>query len=123
MFNSAYKGPAENSEVTNHIVQISPPTSTDQGTFNIGLDTTLTISNLTEDTLYNVRVRAENADFILSPWSGSLGLTTSPAAGPGDVGGLRTSGLVDADSIPIAWTSPDEQGGDPITAYEVSYTS
>jgi chitodextrinase len=123
MFNSAYKGPAENSEVTNHIVQISPPTSTDQGTFNIGLDTTLTISNLTEDTFYNVRVRAENADFILSPWSGSLGLTTSPAAGPGDVGGLRTSGLVDADSIPIAWTSPDEQGGGAITAYEVSYTS
>jgi hypothetical protein len=124
MWNTAYQGPAENSDVTNHIVDITPAPSDEQTTFIVGLNTTLTISNLTEEYQYFIRVKAINADLIESPWSGSLVVTTPPLAGPGDVVGLRTNGIVDSTSIPLAWaSSADELEGAPIEGYQIEYQS
>jgi hypothetical protein len=124
MWNTAYQGPAENSDVTDHIVDISPAPENEQTTFIVGLNTTLTISYLTAEQEYYIRVKAINADLVESPWSGSLVVTTAPVDGPGDPAGLRTNGIVDSTSIPLAWaSSADELGGAAIEGYQIEYQS
>ena len=124
MWNSAYKGSPANAEVTNHIVRISPGTSGGQTTFDVGEDTTITITGIPDPEVpYNVWVKAINA-------SGAPGNECSPIrivlplgnTEPGDVGGLRFNGIISDSNIPIAWaSSADEQGGADISGYRIIY--
>lgn len=122
MWNSAYKGSATNAAVTNHIVRVYPAPD-GISTVDVGEDTTITIP-VAPDTSYEIWVRGVNA-------SGGIGNEAGPITirseydlpgGVGDVAGLRFSGIVGEDTIPIAWASSGFNDGvyDP-SGYRIEY--
>jgi hypothetical protein len=122
MWNSAYKGSPTNPEVTNHIVRINPATEFNGSTFDVGEDTTITIGNLVQTSIYSIWVRAVNASGAQGNETGPLTISTPGLGEPGDVGGLRFSGIVGEENIPIAWaSSADEAGGADISGYYIEY--
>jgi hypothetical protein len=131
MWDSAYKGGVGSgyADVTNHIVHISPEIN-ETSAFDVGTATTITISGATPYTAYSVYVIGKNAAGKFSPGNGStpenlVYVTSDSNAGPGDVPHVH----VDSDvgftysTIPIAWTSADNDGGSNVAGYVVSYTS
>jgi chitodextrinase len=121
MWNSAYKGSPTNPEVTNHIVRINPATD-DGSTFDVGEDTTITIGNVAQTSIYSIWVRAVNASGAQGNETGPLTISTPGVGQPGDVGGLRFSGIVGEENIPIAWaSSADEATGADISGYEIQF--
>jgi chitodextrinase len=124
MWNSAYKGSPTNSAVTNHIVRISPANLSGNASFDVGEDTTITISNMDEYTAYQVWVKAINANGGIGNESAPIYIATPPNIGPQDAVGLRTNGVVTDDTIPIAWASSgDPLDGPPILGYRVYYST
>ena len=122
MWNSAYKGSPTNPEVTNHIVRINPEPATGPTTVDVGEDTTITFTGLVENTDWRVWVRAVNASGAQGNETGPLTIRTPGVGEPGDVGGLRFSGIVGEENIPIAWaSSADEAGGADISGYEIQF--
>jgi chitodextrinase len=122
MWNSAFKGGLTNAVVTNHVVTIAPPDLYNETTFDVGEDTTITISNLEPNRYYNVAVKAINASGAVGNDSTFISLVTARVTGPQDVVGLRTNGVVTDDTVPIAWeSSGDPLAGPPINGYTVTY--
>lgn len=120
MWDTAFQG--SGTAVTNYIVKIDPEVD-GVSTFDVGTDTTLTVSNLLVDGDYLFSVRAINSIPVASPYSSTITLFTNFATGPGDIVGLRTTETVQSDTIPIVWSTAGADGGTDISGYVVTYSS
>ncbi len=81
-----------------------------------GTGTSRTIAGLANGTEYDIRVRAANAEGN-GAWSDTEKAAPAPAV-PGQVTGLSL--MTDDSEITANWTAPDD-GGSPITEYEVHF--
>jgi len=118
MWDTAFQGTGP--AVTNHVVKIDPEVD-GVSTFDVGTDTTLTVSNLAPDTGYYFSVRAINSGGFASPYSTTIALSTNLATGPGDIVGLRTIETVQSDTIPIVWSTAGTDGGTDISGYIITF--
>ncbi|GAA2569471.1 hypothetical protein GCM10010435_49360 [Winogradskya consettensis] len=89
--------------------------STDGGTTWVALPASRVVSGLTNGTAYTSQVRAVN-DVGAGPSSASV--TVTPAAVPGAPTSLRASR--GNHTATLTFTPPAQDGGDPITGYDVS---
>ena len=88
--------------------------------YNIDLATTatsFTITNLADDTAYEVQVRAGNANGD-GPWSATATARTGVAPAVPTAPTLVSGNA----QLAVSWTAPDD-GGRPITDYDVRYSS
>ena len=81
-----------------------------------GTSTTATVTGLTNGTAYDFQIRAVNA-IGDSAWSTSI--TETPRTTPTTPTAVVVTG--GAGQISVAWTDPADNGGSPITQYDVRY--
>ena len=81
-----------------------------------GTSTTATVTGLTNGTAYDFQIRAVNA-IGDSAWSDSI--TETPRTTPATPTAVVVTG--GAEQISVAWTDPADNGGSPITQYDVRY--
>ncbi|MEL0281027.1 MAG: fibronectin type III domain-containing protein, partial [Actinomycetota bacterium] len=81
-----------------------------------GTSTTATVTGLTNGTAYDFQIRAVNA-IGDSAWSDSI--TETPRTTPATPTTVVVTG--GAEQISVAWTDPADNGGSPITQYDVRY--
>ena len=81
-----------------------------------GTSTTATVTGLTNGTAYDFQIRAVNA-IGDSAWSTSI--TETPRTTPATPTAVVVTG--GAEQISVAWTDPADNGGSPITQYDIRY--
>ncbi|MCY3692256.1 MAG: fibronectin type III domain-containing protein [Chloroflexi bacterium] len=96
---------------------------------NFGADRPYEHVNLPYDATRHYRAFAHDGGWRASGQVGEVGLvsaneegSTSASTAPGKVTGLMASISADRKSITASWTAPTDDGGQPITKYEVQYT-
>ncbi|XP_065841086.1 fibronectin type-III domain-containing protein 3A-like [Oscarella lobularis] len=101
--------------VSNYLVEISRQKDTGFTDVYNGSFNQCTIKDLAPGTRYWCRVSASSAGGV-GPFSTASSISTRPVV-PGSPQNLRLNKTAKADSLPIAWESPDATGGSPITDY------
>lgn len=109
------------SAITDYIIEYSSDGGANYTLVNDGVNTNLsyTISGLTTNTSYVVRVRAKNA---FGESSNSLTASITTLAVPTAPTGLLLT-AVGSTQVNATWSAPSNNGGAVITDYEISYSS
>ena len=103
------------SPILNYDVEVENRDGGGSTTTDVGVTLSTTATGLSNGTSYRARVRATNAigDGPWSAWSAEF----TPGTVPGTPGTPTLSAA--AASVNAAWTAPDDEGGAPITNYEL----
>lgn len=83
-------------------------------------DTLATVTDLEPGTTFQMTVTATNG--AGSSTSAASALATLPASAPQQPNGLEVVGTPTQDTINIDWTPPQDDGGKPITGYQVTWS-
>ena len=107
------------SAITSYLVEISPAPPRGQSTVET-TSTSYAFTGLQNGTAYTVRVRALNRAPDPGDWSPSSAAVV-PAREPDAPAGVSaSSGRVVDGTITVRWAAPVDDGGDPVTGYQVS---
>lgn len=108
---------AENgSPIERYVLEIDDGSGGDYRIAYSGLEATCTVSGLDPGRSYRVRVKAENAEGC-SVW-GPVGAAATAATAPGPPSPPTITSRT-ANSISLAWREAQDDGGLPVTGYEV----
>jgi len=115
----AFTAPADNggSTITSYTVEYATSDTGPWTTHSTNLTLTRTITGLTDDTKYFVRVRANNGAGSSAWATGSTTTHTTPTV---PLAATATAG--DA-QITMSWTTPADDGGSAVTGYTVQYAT
>ena len=107
------------SAITSYLVEISPTPPRGQSTVET-TSTSYAFTGLQNGTAYTVRVRALNRAPDPGDWSPSSAAVVPAREPEAPVGVNSSSGRVGDGTITVRWAAPVDDGGDPVTGYEVS---